>query len=389
MERTRIKLNIVGSILGTSGYDNHTKGLANALYKINPDIKLDVPLAQGWEQVVNDAELVMIKTEPRTPDVTIAIMTPPNWRIALADNCKHFVGYCVWEGDKIPKYWIEYLEDERVEQIWVPSQHTKDAIMNTISKDYKLLHKRPEEHNKELFMLKKIKIVPHGYDPEIFKQINTLHTQDKSTFNKPFCFICNKGWRGGMEDRGGVQYVLKAFANEFKKDENVELTLKLNPAYINPQIVTQKINELELPKDAAKIRIACANMSQQEICKLYNESDVCVCATRAEAFDLGTAEAMACGLPIITTNYGGQIEHMDETCAGFVSYELADVKGDLLYEGVKQAIPNVQKLQELMRASFSQRDITAVKGEQAEEFISRFTWENSAVIANSFLKELK
>ena len=207
--------------------------------------------------------------------------------------------------------------------------------------------------------------------------------------NKPFRFISNKGWRGGTEDRGGVQYVLKAFANEFKKDENVELTLKLNPAYINPAQVSQKIDELKLPKDAAKIKIACTNMTQEQICQLYNDSDVCVCATRAEAFDLGTAEAMACGLPIITTGYGGQIEHMDKTCADFIDYELQEVKGDIQYEGIKQGVPDTQHLQKLFREAFSGGDITRKKGKNAKKFIKDFTWDKAAEKVMNALKELK
>ncbi len=363
-----MKINIIGSILGTSGYDNHCKGLANALHKINPDIKLDVPLTPTWTQEVNDAELEMIKKEARTPDVTIMIATPPFWRIGFGDNCGKFVGYCVWEGDKIPKYWIEYLMDERVDLIFVPSQHTKDAIINTID----------TTNNIE----SRIKIVPHGVDLSIFKP-------QKVKKDETFKIICSKGWRGGMEDRGGVQYLLKAYAEEFKKDENVELLLKLNPSYIQPQMAKQKIDELKLPKDSAKIKICCANITQSEICKLYNQSDLCVCATRAEAFDLGTAEAMACGLPVITTGYGGQIEHMNNDCGAFIDYELQEVKGDISYEGIKQAIPNTQHLKKLLRAAFSQRDKTQEKGKQAQEFISSWTWDNTAVKAMDYLKKIK
>ncbi len=242
-----MKINIIGNLLGIDGYSNHTKGLVNALYKINPDIKLDIPLQQGWEQQVNDAELAMIKNIHGTPDVTIAIATPPFWRICLGDKTKHFIGFLVWEGDKIPKYWIEYLMDERVDQIWVPSLHTKDAICQTFRESASTEDYMSDYH-------KKIKIVPHGYDPEIFnrhqvkipsfkEQLDDRISKDESSClpnTTPFKFIVNKGWRGGMEDRGGVQYVLQAYANEFKKDENVELLLKLNPSYINAAIVSQK-----------------------------------------------------------------------------------------------------------------------------------------------------
>ena len=368
-----MKINVIGSIFGITGYDSHAKGLVNALFKLNPNIKLDVPLPQNWVQQVNDAELAMIKQEPRVPDVTIALMTPPNWRLALGDNCGSFVGYCVWEGNKCPLYWTEYFMDERVDQIWVPSIHTKDAILNT-------------DPDLNEYYEDKIRVVPHGYDPEVFKQIETLHIQNKSTFNKTFKIICNKGWRGGMEDRGGVQFLLQAYSQEFTKDENIELLLKLNPSYINPQLVKAKIDELKLPKECGKIKIACGNLSPKQLCDLYNDSDLYVCATRAESFDLGTAEAMACGLPIITTGYGGQIEHMDKTCADFIDYELAEVKGDVMYEGIKQAVPNIPKLRELLRESFIQRDKTKEKGVKAKDFIKDWTWDSTAKIAMNFLQ---
>lgn len=376
-----MKINIVGSLLGTSGYDIHCKQLSNALYKINPDIKLDVPLSPDYLNHVTDAELKMIKTESRVPDVTIAIMTPPFWRVALGDQTDKFIGFCVWEGDKIPKYWIEYLADKRVDQIWVPSQHTKDAIWNTY------WHGATQEDIDLVMSVdcldtdfwKKIKIVPHGVDIDLFKP-------DETKKQEKFTFLCNKGWRGGMEDRGGVQYLLKAFAEEFSKDENVQLMLKINPAYINPEQIGKMLDELKLPKDRPKINISADMVSYNKIPALYQEADCYVCSTRAESFDLGTAEAMACGLPIITTNYGGQIEHMDETCAKFIDYDLEEVKDDIMYEGIKWAVPKVQHLQELLRASFSKGRITREDGGVSRKFISDFTWDKTAQKAMDFLK---
>ena len=71
----------------------------------------------------------------------------------------------------------------------------------------------------------KIKIIPHGVDLNLFKP-----PEEKP--KRPFTFLCSKGWRGGMEDRGGVQYVLKAFSEEFTPKDDVRLIIKLNPAYL-------------------------------------------------------------------------------------------------------------------------------------------------------------
>lgn len=379
-----MKINIVGSILGSSGYDSHCKQLAGAIYKINPDIKLDVPLTQDYLNHVNDAELDMIKKSNRIPDVTIAIMTPPQWRIALADQTKKFVGYCVWEGDKIPKYWIEYLMDPQVDQIWVPSQHTKDAITNTVNNVLKLKSRLIKDVvtciEIEEKMLNKIKIVPHGVDTDLFIP---KEKEDDGIFR----FLCNKGWRGALTDRGGVQYLLKAFTEEFSKGEKIELNLHINPAYIDPASVKQCMDNLKLNENSPPIKVSSSNIPYKNLPALYQSADCYVCATRAESFDLGTAEAMACELPVITTGYGGQIEHMDETCADFINYRLEEVTDNIMYENICWAIPDIKHLQKLMRASFSQGLITKQKGVKARENISDWTWDNTAKKAIEFLKE--
>ena len=52
---------------------------------------------------------------------------------------------------------------------------------------------------------------------------------DKKEENDKLIFIANKGWSQGIHDRGGMQWLIKAFSEEFTKDDNVELRLKINP----------------------------------------------------------------------------------------------------------------------------------------------------------------
>ena len=206
--------------------------------------------------------------------------------------------------------------------------------------------------------------------------------------NKPFTFIVVKGWRGGMEDRGGVGYVLKAYCEEFKKDENVSLLLKLNPSYLNPQLLKQKLDELNLPKDRPEIKVNIDNMPHKDIPKLYCEGDVYVCAQRADAFNLPGLEAMGCGLPTIQTAFGGQVDYMNEGNGWIINYDLEEVKGDIQYEGVKWAIPNIKALKEAMRYVYNNKEKTKEKGKQALKDVQNFTWNNSAKKALDFLKEI-
>jgi len=376
-----MKINFCGTIFGTDGYSNHCRQLVNALYEINPDIKLEVPLPPDWIRFANDAELNMITKEPRKADVTISVSQPQFWRLHMSD-CEKFVGFLVWEGDKIPKYWVEYLCDRKVNQIWVPSQHTKDAIIRTFFIEQHTNESGyPEQLSKdEQEFVNNIKIVPHGVNTNIFKPQPTK--KDK------FVFLCNKGWRGTLWDRGGVQYVIKAFCEEFKKDEPVELLLKLNPSYINPQLIEQYLKGLNLPKNKPTIKINCDNIPYNRLSEFYNQVDVYVCAQRADAFNIPGIEAMACGLPTIQTGFGGQQDYMNDKNSWSIDYTLVDVENDIQYESVSWAIPNIEYLKNLMREAFEHQNEVKEKGKRALEDSKNFTWRISAKKALKFLNEI-
>ena len=48
-----MKINFRGQIFGMSGYDNHCRGLVNALYKLNKDIHLEVPRPPDYLRYAN------------------------------------------------------------------------------------------------------------------------------------------------------------------------------------------------------------------------------------------------------------------------------------------------------------------------------------------------
>jgi len=366
-----LKINIVGSVFGQTGYDIHTRQLANALYKV-ADVKLSTQLFPGWEKQCIDAELDIILKVEREDDVNLIITTPHNWKLCtgLGKN----VGYCVWEGNKVPYSWLEEFLNPKIDLIFVPSIHTRDAIMNTT-----LLE------SKEVIstIFNKIRIVSHGVDLNLFYK--TEPNKDK----KNFIFLANKGWRGTSWDRGGVQYVIKAFNEEFNKGEDVELLVKLNQAYMNPQMLNQAMNSLNLTKDKATIKISLDNIDYNKLYKLYNNCDVYVCATRAEAYNLPGIEAMACGLPTIQTDYGGQTDYMNNLNSLYIDYILQEVKEDMMYEGISWATPDIIDLKKKMRWAFEHQDVIKEMGKQALEDVKNFTWDKSAQKIIEFLNEIK
>jgi len=369
-------INIIGNILGTSGYDVHTRQLANALNKLIK-VRIDCAVPANLANQLNDQEVEMLKREVEDDQINLLITNPMHWRMNVGQRNW---AYLIWEGDKIPKSWISECLNPDIEYIFVPSKHTKEAIVQTW-----------EEPHPDIY--DKIKIIPHGVDLNIFKPLEnstvlkfdspqSQKSSDSSVLNESetavdtFTFLCNKGFRN-LEDRGGIQYAIKAYLEEFSK-ENVNLIVKLNPAYGIPDLnrLTEQIkpNKENLPQ----IKFDIATYKYEELVKLYTSADVFVSPTRAESFNIPCIEAMACGLPVITTNFGGQTDFCDQTTGWVIGGELKPVEHEIMYEETKWLTPDISELKQAMREAYDAKTSRKEKGKKALERAKEFTWENSA-----------
>jgi glycosyltransferase involved in cell wall biosynthesis len=367
---SEIKLNIIGNSIGSSGYNNHIRQLANALFNEGIRVRLDTQIPQQFIKDLTDNELTMIKEKVDKDFIDLIINLPPTYPLLRSD--RKMIGYCVWEAQSIPNYWIKYLK--LCNQIWVPSEHTKKAINNTAS------HLNDDELVDILF---KVKVIPHGVDINLFKKENSERS-DK------FTFICNKGWNKGWNDRGGIQFAIKAFNEEFDINENVEILIKLNPIYFPQNFNLQKeIEKLNLRKEGRAFKISIDNIPFNKLSLLYNQGDCFVCPTMGEGWGLTIGEAMSCGLCPIVTGWGGQTDFINKDNGFLIDYDLIDIKGDILYEGLRWATPNIKHLRELMRYAFENQDLIKKKGLKArEDIINNWTWKDTAKKAIKALEEI-
>jgi len=347
------QINIIGTILGITGYDIHTRQLANALNKLVPT-RLSVPLVPNWETMVNDDELKMLKREPKNDEINLIITMPHTWKLNTK-NGRNWA-YVIWEGDKVPTGWIEEFTNPDIEYIFVPSGHTRTAVQNTIKELSSIT---------QIIITDKIKIIPHGVDHKLF------YPMDKP--NKTV-FLANKGFRN-MEDRGGIQYLIRAYLDEFKQ-EDVELIIKINPAYGIPTDAEIK-TIFKIDNNSPKISIITDALPYEKMNEIYNKANVFVSPTRAEAFNIPCIEAMSCGLPVITSNFGGQTDYCNEENGWIISGEMTDVNWDLQYEGVKWLTPDIQQLRNALREATDgvQRK---EKAEKSLETAKGYSWDLSA-----------
>ena len=364
-----MKFNIIGNILDSSGYAIHTRQLTNALGKI-ADVKLTTQIQQGQEGLLTDMEVNMLK-KPEDERINIIITHPLHWKNNIRKGRNW--AFLVWEGDKIPDCFIEQCLNPDIEYILVPSQHTKDAILNTLKEHYTW-----DKEDKDEIIQKGtistifgkniddwIKIIPHGVD------LTKFYPKEKPS---KFTFVCNKGFRG-LEDRGGIQYAIRAYFEEFTKADNVEMQIKINPVYGVPDIV-KIVDSLKVNEDNAILKINTSSIPYDDLVNLYNSGHVFVSPCRAEAFNLPCIEAMACGLPVITTNFGGQTEFVNNENGWIIQGELKEVEHELEYEGIKWLTPDIPELRKAMREAYT-ADLK-VKVNKSLEVAREWTWDNSA-----------
>lgn len=353
------QISIIGQIFGTSGYASHTRNLANALNKLTP-VKISTPLQPGFELQVNDSELEMIKRKEDF-EVNLIITHPIHWRV----NCyaKRNWVYLISEGDCVPEWIAEECFNENIEKIIVASEHTKKALLKTMKQgDYRTWSE----------VMSKVRVIPHGVNLDIFRPLNLKKENDR------FIFLANKGFRN-LEDRGGIQYLVRAYLDEFTNEDNVELILKINPTYPIGDF-SKLFPELKKP-NAPRINLNTNNLTNNQLNKLYNECDVFVSTTRAEAFNLPCIEALACDKSVITTNFGGQTDFCDNTTGWLVDYDLVEVQHELEYEGVKWATPKHEDLKKALREAYEGKKTFGDLREIAE----RFSWDDTAKLIKQLI----
>ena len=200
--------------------------------------------------------------------------------------------------------------------------------------------------------------------------------------------MMNGGWVNSWNDRKGLSYGMKAFAEEFSKDENVEMIVKINSVYGGN--LDENLKDLDIQnKNPAEVKISVDNITPKSLNKIYNKTDVFVTTSKAEAFNMPPLEAMACGKPVISTNFGGMTDFITEENGWLLKEgELEEVKFDTMYESVSWKNPNISEIRKVMRYVYNNKEEIKQKNIQALEDSKKWTWDNSARIAYDNLKQL-
>lgn len=358
-----MKVSVVGGVFGSSGYDIHTRNLVLALMNEGVSVGVETGLVNGWEFLCTDELKKALSTDNRCENV-IMVGLPQFWPVKLSDRSKSFSGFLVFEGDKIPDDWVRICNDDRVDNVFVPSKHVRDACKGV---------KRG-----------KLKVVPHGVNVQIFHPLNKLIESPRKT---RFLFV--GGWSQGENDRKNLPFLLRCFCEEFGKEDNVELVVKINPVYNVPGFDFEgALRALGLPEDRPSIKLVVDLLDDGALNELYNSCDVFVCPSRAEGFGLVFLEAMACGKPCVVGGFGGQLDFVSEDNGWLLkSFKLVPSKDmNPIYEDTLWAEYDKNELKAVLRHIYNNPEEVLRKGRNALNEAISWSWKKTA---KEIIKNLK
>ena len=229
-----------------------------------------------------------------------------------------------------------------------------------------------------------IDVVPLGVDPTIFYpspgQVDEHHTRFLSV--------------GKWEIRKGHDVLIDAFNAAFEPQDKVSLWMLSHNFFLEPERNGGVDGNIDWAKQYTqskmghKVDILSRTGTQAAVARIMNGVDCGVFPSRAEGFCLPLLEIMACGKPVIATDYSGHTEFVSPTnCLLIDVYEMEEAYDGKFFFGADKEHGNWAQLGE---AQFDQlvyymRKVHKDKQEQGilENHAGLLTaksmsWENSA-----------
>src|ERR1700722_622098 len=178
--------------------------------------------------------------------------------------------------------------------------------------------------------------------------------------------------------RKGVDVLLAAWAAAFERPDDVELIIKTFPN-IHNDVERLLADFTSRYPNAAPISLINHDIDTTAMRALYLGADAVVNPTRGEGFGLPMAEAMALGVPVIATGFGGHTDFCTNETAWLCDYHFAPARSHLDVADSLWVEPDVASFANAMREARGDPHGRARRASAGLSLIrSRFTWDEVA-----------
>ena len=215
----------------------------------------------------------------------------------LRANPLHFlrtfnIGYWAWELEALPREWIAAIRF--VDAVMVPSSFCRRAV---------------ERHTD-----KPVLVVPH---PVPLRAVPPP-ARDGTGFRVVSIFNF-----GSSFERKNPLAAVRAFRGAFGPDDGAELILKVSDGARYPADRARLLAEIG---GAGNVRLVDAVWDEADLDAFLASADAYLSLHRSEGFGLTLAEAIAAGVPVVATDWSGNVDFCRPDLCFPVAYDLVPVR---------------------------------------------------------------
>ncbi|MGD9795292.1 MAG: glycosyltransferase family 4 protein [Acidimicrobiia bacterium] len=273
-----------------------------------------------------------------------------------------------WEFGCIPLNWVDALAT--VDEFWVPSEWVRQCY---------LASGVPAE---------RVVTIRNGIDLDRFAPDGPRYALPTTKATK-FLFV------GGTIVRKGIDVLLSAYVETFRAHDDVTLVIKgygSGGVYAGSSL-TEIIEAIAAAPGAPEVIYIDDDLSPSDMAGLYRACNVLVHPYRGEGFGLPVAEAMACGLAVITTAGGPT----DEFCPTDIAYRIPATPTAIAIGALGLPIcagplwwlePDPRALAETMRRVACDRSEIATLGQRAAAHAQTLSWTQPVGLVNQRIAAL-
>lgn len=345
---------MMAKVTGPSGFARVARGYLRGLHD------------NGVKMFFEPLDTVLESVEPTSDEVVNALfaergdMYMPQiiWGQApyfIKNSGTYKIGHCEFEATEAPEGWIRYCN--MMDELWVPTKWDRKKFVKA-------------------GVNVPIHIIHQGIDPAYFHpNYAPMRTDAKETFK----FLVNAAWF----PRKNLRNLITAFQSEFRRGEDTCLILKTINLGLTKGI-KEEIKSIPSDEDSANVYVREEVLPDFQLPSLYTMADCFVLPTRGEAWGLPFFEALACGVPVITTGFGAPNETLRDSQGEpfpgvhFIDYKEAYANSPYVYlEGKKWAEPNMVQFAKQMRFVFEHRREEKAKALATSAIVRQlYSWQN-------------